>query len=84
MRKLLFVAVALTLLGCRADRYELVSSEGVAYRLDRSTGEVVFIQGSYGSVVLMPSEKEMRENTDSAAKAAEEQELATDPPEPTP
>jgi hypothetical protein len=49
MRKSVFAFVWLVLAGCGRDRYEMVATDGgAAYRLDKSTGEVVFFKGPYG------------------------------------
>lgn len=48
MRKTIFALVLLVLVGCSRDRYEMVATDGSAYRLDKSTGEVVFFRGPYG------------------------------------
>jgi hypothetical protein len=62
MRATLLVLVFLVLAGCTGERYEIVatSSSGeftsgsAAYRLDKKTGEVIFIKGTQGRRVEMP------------------------------
>lgn len=61
MRKILLVIiVAAALTGCRQDRYQIVGTEGVAYILEKRTGEVWFCQNGGCSKVqeALDEEKE--------------------------
>lgn len=68
MRKLLFAVALLATLGCGRDRYQLVSSDGLVYRLDKQTGEVIFIRQFDAIRVDIPTEEEERRAREEAEK----------------